>query len=338
MWFFENLLEQNSSKNGTTWSAQTQGSGVQDDSIQTQTEQDDWVTLIIDSDIISSSEESEEVAKDIVSDSSDIVTVSEEETPIITFGSEEAKEEAPIINFSDSIVSEISNENSPVILEETQKEEIAQEETTSDIQIIEEESIETTNSANFLEAISDSQNDVKDEIENVTKNLEFSFSTDDSSEKPDEEFNEEQENVIAEMQQEPEIQTIEDKEENKEVGFSFNMNISPDNTEENSTIIEEAQESEIKTSTFTNNLEIKEELSSLKDPNSILAEAIGKFNALLGNHQSEKEKTAQEIETLKSEISELKSKSQSLLKRVNNLAEEEDKVKKMIEILESQKI
>ncbi|MDD2516472.1 MAG: hypothetical protein PHF26_04625, partial [Candidatus Gracilibacteria bacterium] len=88
----------------------------------------------------------------------------------------------------------------------------------------------------------------------------------------------------------------------------------------NSTIIEEAQESEIKTSTFTNNLEIKEELSSLKDPNSILAEAIGKFNALLGNHQSEKEKTAQEIETLKSEISELKSKSQSLLKRVNNLA------------------
>ncbi|MDD4530346.1 MAG: hypothetical protein PHO80_02235, partial [Candidatus Gracilibacteria bacterium] len=224
------------------------------------------------------------------------------------------------------------------ILEETQKEEIAQEETTSDIQIIEEESIETTNSANFLEAISDSQNDVKDEIENVTKNLEFSLSTDDSSEKPDEEFNEEQENVIAEMQQEPEIQTIEDKEENKEVGFSFNMNISPDNTEENSTIIEEAQESEIKTSTFTNNLEIKEELSSLKDPNSILAEAIGKFNALLGNHQSEKEKTAQEIETLKSEISELKSKSQSLLKRVNNLAEEEDKVKKMIEILESQKI
>lgn len=74
------------------------------------------------------------------------------------------------------------------------------------------------------------------------------------------------------------------------------------------------------------------------DPNIILDEAVKKLKELLNSHIFLREKKMTEVEEINSQIATLKEEAKKLTNESKNISDEESKINKMIELLNTQKI
>lgn len=83
--------------------------------------------------------------------------------------------------------------------------------------------------------------------------------------------------------------------------------------------------------------EAKTENIQTQNPVDILEESISKLKTLLDWHSKVRESKMEEVASINSKIADLKQQAKNLSDDAKNISSEEDKVKKMIELFESQK-